>query len=465
MRLVSPWRSFRSRTLWAVLGTAFLIWALWALYLLIATQRDSSSLVDESIERLALQVMRALPRAVLTPGDTRTFDVTEATSSPSPVDDIHYQVWTASTSERRLLSRSKIAPEQPLNPSFEHGFARSTVNGQRWRVYTIADDTKAVLLQLGHSETELLASAVEEIGAQSRALLLLLLPTMLVLVAVSAWTMRPLRRLQAAVNRRDPSDESPLPIADLPQEVVPLVTTFNEMLERAKRTRESQQRFIADAAHELRTPLASLRLQAQVAVRMPDASQRQAALARLMLGIDRTTRVAEQLIDMSRVMQARPDSGTIILTAQFLGPMVEQVLLACRELAQRRCIRVQVLGGVASAPAVQAHAELMWVALRNVIDNALRYAPVGTAVLIDATTLAKGVELSVTDDGPGLTQTQREQALEPFVRLADSGAETGSGLGLSIVQRACQVQGIALRLSEAPSGRGLKVSLTMRRDG
>jgi signal transduction histidine kinase len=268
--------------------------------------------------------------------------------------------------------------------------------------------------------------------------------------------------LRDAVARRSHDYDSPLPEADLPSEVVPLVKAFNDVLLRATQAREAQQRFIGDAAHELRTPLAALRVQAQVAQRLRDEPTRQQALQRLVEGIDRMTRVAEQLLDLARMDSLRGDDAALQPGSVDIREVASHTARGCLVLAERRRVQLDVRPSAADPP-LQVHgdAELLGIALRNVIDNALRYTPAGGRVQIESARVGQTVQLSVTDSGPGLDAQQREQALAPFVRLTPRGDEVGSGLGLSIVQRVCTLQNVVFELLPAPVGAGLQARFTL----
>jgi two-component system, OmpR family, sensor kinase len=303
---------------------------------------------------------------------------------------------------------------------------------------------------LAQRQSYVLAGALEGLYG----LLFLMLPMTLGLVAVSWWTTAPLRRLQRNVEARAAEDVRPLPDDDLPRETVPLVRAFNAMLERAAQAREAQQRFIADAAHELRTPMAALRVQAQVVLRADNDAERNETLQELIAGIDRNTRMAEQLLELARVDSRQLHAGVNLATFD-LRELAEAAVQQTRSLAARRQVAVHC----GFEPAlVRSDPAMLGVAVRNLLDNAIRYSPPGSRVELTTATAGAGVSLCVQDQGPGLSPEEVQRALEPFVRLTN-GHETGSGLGLSIVKRVCTLLGHRLLLRSPAMGGGLHASI------
>lgn len=455
----SWWRSFQARSVVASLVVSLSVWGGFSLWTWYEAGNERSRRYDAELKASAETVIRAFPKALVTNGEPTTFDVTGTSGVWASTTEFNYQVWT---SDRRLVSRAASTPAQALNPNFAPGFSNATIDGNMWRAYTASDSSGAIQVQTGMNMMQRRELAMFEMTEGLTGLLLLLVPLTLGLLAAGAWTARPLRRLRDAVARRSHDDDSPLPEAGLPSEAVLLVKAFNEVLLRSTQAREAQQRFVGDAAHELRTPLAALRVQAQVALRLLDEPQRKQALARLVEGIDRTTRVAEQLLDLARMDSLRGDEVALQPGSVDIGEVASHTARGCLVLAERRRVQLDVRHAAAGPPLrAQGNAELLGIALRNVIDNALRYTPEGGCVQIESTRVGQKVQLSVTDSGPGLDVQQRAQALAPFVRLASDDGEAGSGLGLSIVQRVCALQNIVFELLPAPSGTGLQARFTL----
>ena len=369
-------------------------------------------------------------------------------------NEFNFQVWTR---DRRLVGRSTTTPSEPLNPDFDTGFSTNRIQGMGWRVYSLSDASGEVQVQVAWSVEQAQAGVAQEARAALFDLLWLLPVLALCLLAVGMWTARPLRHLRDSVVRRGLDDHTALSATGLPSEAVPLVNAFNEMLRRAAQAREAQRRFIGDAAHELRTPLAALRVQAQVAMRTRNVAQRDAALARLVEGIDRTSRVTEQLLDLARMDNLQAEALPAREEPVNLALLVASTVDGSRGLAERRRIQVHTQVEPVS---VNGDSELLGIALRNVLDNALRYSPPDGGVDVVVTQQATAVRLSVIDGGCGLSAEERRHALQAFVRLGN-GDEYGSGLGLSIVQRVSKLLNIGFELLDAPSGRGLEARFTL----
>jgi two-component system, OmpR family, sensor histidine kinase QseC len=443
------WHSFRGRAVASIVSTCLLVWLGSLAYMFWDAGRERSELFDVELKDTAAVVVKAMPTGLADQSLTANFKL------PSGVADgpeFNYQLWTR---ERRLVSRTETAPTEPMNPSFEPGFRSHNVNGQTWLSYSLNDESNAIQVQVGH-HVDQRRSEVKFLAVESLINLGVLLAALCVaLTAALLWTARPLKQLRQEVEARAAQDASTLRSEGMPSEVQPLILAFNSLLARAEAARVAQQRFVADAAHELRTPLAALRLQAQVALRAQPGADQQVALERIQQGIDRSTRVAEQLLELARMDSLGP---AIPRQAVVLAALGEDLLAASANLAARRGLSLR-----ATLPdaRVMSHPALLHTAMRNLLDNALRYSPPGSVVTLGAEQLEGGRWcLSVQDAGPGLSAQERELALQPFLRL-HAGDEMGSGLGLAIVQRVALLLGARLQLMPADPAPGLKVTLQL----
>ena len=241
----------------------------------------------------------------------------------------------------------------------------------------------------------------------------------------------PLTRLRETIEARDPADLSLIDTRRLPEEIEPLIDAFNNMLDRMKRNVDSQHRFIADAAHQMRTPLAGLKMQAQLAARETDPQQLRQSLQQIATSVDRATRLVTQLLTLARteaVDQQQPKLPLDI--AALLRDVVEDAILRAHE-------REIDLGFEASGPAgtamVLGNAFLLREMLTNLVDNALRYTPRGGRVTCRVVQHEQRVMLEIEDNGIGITEEQAELVFERFYRVDDATTE-GSGLGLAIVR-------------------------------
>ena len=282
-------------------------------------------------------------------------------------------------------------------------------------------------------------------------------------------SLRPLARVARQVGEQDATGLTPLPATGLPEEVAPLVTALNALLDRLGGAWAGQRAFVADAAHELRSPLTALKLQAQVLRRLgqtgaPDAENPaenaaqiqafQAALAALTAGVDRASRLVEQLLALARTEPGAPQPAPQPVA---LAALLRQVLAdSAAPLAASR--GSQVMLSADDSLAVPGDAAELQVLVRNLVDNALRYSPPGGTLQLTLAASPAGPLLTVDDSGPGIPEAERERVFERFVRGAASAETTGSGLGLAIARSIARRHGARLELARSPLG-GLRVSL------
>lgn len=330
---------------------------------------------------------------------------------------------------------------QTLDPGFS-----SVESGEGpWRVYTHVVPEGVV--QVGQPE------AVREALARDLALnivlpLLLLVPVFALIVL---WVLRrglaPLEHTSRSVSDRDASRLDPLPTGPVPRELLPLVGQINALLARLAGSLEAQRRFIADAAHELRSPVGALALQAQLAERTQDAAARQAAFAELGRGIERTERLVQQLLDLARLEPGVPAAGNAPIDVARLAREV------VGEFAAQADTRGIDLGAEAGEPArLAGNAAELRSLLANLVDNALRYAPRDSQVTVKVRNDGAAVEIEVVDAGPGIPAAQRSRVLQRFQRL-QGDATSGSGLGLAIVRAIVERHRGEIVLAEAQPGR------------
>lgn len=292
-----------------------------------------------------------------------------------------------------------------------------------------------------------------EIAQQLLKPMLFALPALaLLLVIAIGFALAPLHRLARDVAARTPDRLDPLPTESLPTEVAPLVTRLNSLFADIMRALENERRFTADAAHELRTPLAALKAQAQVALASVDAAERQRALTQILVGCDRATHLVVQLLTLARLDADTPHP----MQELALRPIAEEVLaMSAGEAIEHRCDLVLHDGDAH----VRGDALLLQVLLRNLVDNALRHGG-GTQIDVSITRNGDGAVLTVSDNGRGIARDEHSLVQQRFYRSTstDSGEDTaGSGLGLSIVRRIIELHGGTLNLDTPDSGKGVSL--------
>ncbi|TRZ98081.1 MAG: histidine kinase [Rhodocyclaceae bacterium] len=289
-----------------------------------------------------------------------------------------------------------------------------------------------------------------EIAGQLLKPMLFALPALAVLLVIAiGLALTPLRRLARDVAARTPDRLDPLPTESLPTEVAPLVTRLNSLFADIIRALENERRFTADAAHELRTPLAALKAQAQVALASVETTERRHALTQILAGCDRTTHLVAQLLTLARLDADAPQQMHDIA----LRPIAEEVLaMSAGEAIAHRCDLVLHDGNAH----VRGDAMLLQVLLRNLVDNALRHGG-GTQIEVSITEHENSAVLTVSDNGRGIAADERSQVQQRFYRSvsASSGEDAaGSGLGLSIVSRITELHGGTLNIDSPDSGKG-----------
>lgn len=431
--------SLRTRLLAGVLATIGLL----GLAALLASYRQARHELDELLDAHLAQAAALL---VARSDD----DLHELARGHLPAADAEkprlvLQLWVGD----RLQLHSSDAPEQRLAAASD-GFSTSTIAGVRWRVYSSVQADGSILQ---------LAEPVAQREHLARAVLWRLgwpLWLALPLIGIGVWIaigrgLRPLQRLATAVAARAPLDDTPLPASGAPREILPLVQRLDALFSRTAASVARERQFTGDASHELRTPIAAIRTQAQVARGARDPAERDAALAHVMAGCDRAARVVEQLLALSRLDADAWPAGTCAI-----APVARAVMDELERSAASH--RVQLLLDVADdALQVPLDADLLRMALRNVVENAIRYGRAGGRVKISARHADGAVRIDVDDDGPGIEPSSREAVLQRFHRLAGQ-ARSGAGLGLAIVGRIARVSGARLDLGESDDG-GLRVSL------
>lgn len=360
---------------------------------------------------------------------------------------IRVQVWESG--ELRFDSRPAMSLPRQAAP----GFGSYRHDGQQLRSYLALRGARAV--QVSEDLGERLEAAWEVAWA-SLGPVLGLIPLLALLVWFGVgYGMRPLRRVTTAIGERRADSLQPLPAADLPREIRPLVEELNDLLRRLGQALESQRKFVADAAHELRTPLTAVRLQSQLLERAAGEEDRQQALQQIRASVDRAAHLVQQLLTLARLA---PEATAAPATVD-VGALASEVVAEYAPLALRAGLD---LGLAECAPAaVAGEAESLRVMLGNLVDNALRYTPRGGQIDVSVAAGAE-VTVTVTDSGPGIPAADRERVFDRFYRRLGSGVD-GSGLGLAIVREVVARHGGSVTLGEPEAGSGLRVEVRLPR--
>ncbi|MCA1857013.1 sensor histidine kinase N-terminal domain-containing protein [Massilia oculi] len=442
--------SLRRRLLAAILGASAVLWLASLGTLTAIAWQETGEVFDDALEESAYMLLAAGgeldARGLLAPLPPPAQDRVRRV-------DMQYQLVEAG----RVVQRSADAPARPFVAGFgdDHGFADLRLDGERWRVFVVRDAARGFEVQVGQRAAKRL-DILEELA---EALWLPVLGFLLLLALVCWWltgrVLAPLRRTAAALAAQTPDDLAPVATDGQPRELLPIVGALNGVLARLDAALQAERRFTADAAHELRTPLAGLHMHVQLLQRQHPALA--ASFGRLRQDVGRLAALVDSLLTLARLdplARAQLASGELAL-----APLFAELAAEFADEAARRGIVLDAALAPQGTPAtVRGDAQMLGIALRNLVGNALRYCPAGSRVELRAGTRAGKAWISVCDDGPGVDAASMARLTERFFRVLGQ-EEGGSGLGLSIVRRIAELHGIALRFGPGLGGRGLGVTL------
>lgn len=352
----------------------------------------------------------------------------------------------------RLVLRSANAPLQPMAKGIhsEAGFSNVRIDNAEWRVFAVREPATGLQVYVG----EQTKSRNAILWAVLRSTLWPLVAALPLLVFAVWWAMRrglsPMRRLGRSLVERRPDALDRVHLDDAPSEMVPMVDALNALFQRIETLLDSERRFTADAAHELRTPIAAIRAHAQVALYATDDAQRRSALQNTLDGCDRATRLVQQMLTLSRLeANAMPDEVTLDLQAVVRREMAD---MAPRALHKNQSMELK------DGPALMVKGDeaLLAVLVRNLLDNAIRYSPPHARIQVQTAQDAGGIQLRVEDSGPGLPAADLERLGERFFRPLGT-LESGSGLGLSIALRIAKAHRMEIGMGRSETLGGLAV--------
>jgi len=440
--------SLQRRLLLYLLICAPLVWGVALYFSIHSARKEVDELFDAEIVRLARQVQATLrqdspPVPAAAPTPPPRVDAGEA-----DVADLAVAVWN---DRGQIALADREGADLPYRPQAS-GFVDRVLKGQAWRIYYLQSVDGRWLVAAGQRTYER-DELVYGLTLAQAIPWLLVLP---VLMVVMAWAVRralaPMRQLTDELAARDAHDLRAVPDAQAPAELKPLMAALNGLFARTEELMLRERRFMADAAHELRTPLAVLSAQWDVVRRSAGEVERREAEDKLGAGIERMRRLVTQMLLLSRV-----ESGTAPLQAEVAWPaVVEQAMSDCLSLAERRGVEL-----ACEWPAEGTHPlpllgdeHLLAALLRNLLDNAIRYSPAGGTVILRFS----ATQMEVDNDGEPVPADQLARLGERFYRPVGQ-AEAGSGLGLSIVRRIADLHGLDVSLGSAEGGRGMRVVL------
>jgi two-component system, OmpR family, sensor histidine kinase QseC len=355
----------------------------------------------------------------------------------------------------RLLFAAPGSPAQGLGPPVP-GFSWVPHGDNRWRVYTLADTRGGLWIQAAQ-RADIREELAREIAVDLLLHSLLTVPLLaLTIPLIVAAAFKPVRRIAAELDRRDPSSLKPVDAEKAPAEIRGMVHALNSLFHRLSVAFAAERRFTADAAHELRTPVAGLLVNADNALRAGDEQARRASVQRVAEGARRMQRLVEQLLTLSRL---DPDAGLGEWQSVDFASVVTDELSQFDTAARERGVALELQKQGRST--CTGNPTMLGVLVRNLLDNALRHTPAGGKVSVSVRGDGNEIELVVADTGPGIPPALRDRVTERFYRLAGEASE-GTGLGLSIVARIAEIHGAELHIGDAGGPEGTGVGLRVR---
>ena len=434
-----PAPSLRARLTGALLLAVLAFAALQAAVTYRTARAETEALFDAQMQRIALSLSGSLGAGALS-------DDAPAAETPAAREMI-IQIWRADGVMLYRSPQGRLLPPQTVI-----GFSDTVAGGEPYRIYALRTATQVVQVA---QQTEARGRMAGQLALRAVLPVALLAPVLMLIVWwVVGRAIGPIERVRRQVAARRPDDLAPLPTAGLPAEVRPLVGEMNGLLTRLSAAWDALTHFTADAAHELRSPLAALRLQAQSLQRAPDDATRAIATERLLAGIDRATRLVEQLLALARQEAAGEGAELVSLD---LTALARNALADAEPEAARHAIAL-TLDAPTAHVVLRADEAALAVLLRNLLGNALRHTPPGGQVRVGVREEASVIDLTVEDSGPGIAPDERARVQDRFYRVPGTPGH-GSGLGLAIVRAIAERHGAALTLDASPTLGGLRVML------
>jgi two-component system, OmpR family, sensor histidine kinase QseC len=443
--------SMRAKLLLILLLTTGAVWLSAAAWIYWSTQarveqvldarlREAARMVDSLITDHRIEIASAAEAI-------QGLDVERIADEPYS-HQLSCQIWSLAGT---LVGRSEAAPRERLASS-DDGFSQSTVDGETWRVYTVLNVDRGVQVMVGDN-LQVRRSLVNDVMTGTLLPMTLVLPIAGLLIWLSVQRgMRPLDSMAGLLGQRHADDLRPVDLPDAPGELRPALDAINGLFGRVAGAREREKSFTAFAAHELKTPLAGLKTQAQIALASDDAGIRRHALEQIAVGVDRSSRLVRQLLDLAA---ADANEDQKINSSVDAAAIIRDGIQSVENIAARCDVTIDVRG--AADGVIACDRALATTALRNIVENGVLHSPAGGKVQIAISPSRQDVRFEVIDGGPGMSGEDLAHACERFYRGASRDA-AGSGLGLAIVDTIMRRVGGRLTLANEKGG-GFRATL------
>jgi two-component system sensor histidine kinase QseC len=425
--------SIRVRLFAILLITTGALWLCASVWIYGSTQRHLERVLDARLAEAARMVSSLLTDHQIDPAAAakavHNSSDNDFEFSPSTyARQLSCQIWSL---QGQLVGRSESAPATSL-ASHRSGFAETEIDGVPWRVFAVVNEKLGVRVLVGDS-----IAMRERLVSDMVKGLLLPAVTILPLLAVMIWLsvgrgLSPLDRLARVLSKRRDTELHPLPEGSVAKEITPMISALNGLFNRVAEARQRERDFTAYAAHELKTPLAGLKTQAQIAIMAQDRAIQEKALGQIVNSVDRTSRMVRQLIDMAAVDTSEEGQEKERVDVDRL---VREIALELEPKAESRNVSVDCTHA-ASGSILDTDRILLRLAIRNVLENAIQHTLPQTVITAATRCIDEEVSILVTDRGPGIPPEEHRRVTERFYRSAS--VASGSGLGLSIVDMAVQ---------------------------
>lgn len=439
--------SLRTRLSLVLLLATGVIWCCAAVWIYVESKTEIERVLDTRLQEAARMVTSIATRASPTDVDGRMSESAEVPSA-SYERQLSCQIWSF---DGKLLAKSTEAPSERLSDSQE-GFSDRIVGKEPWRVFTVEDRDKGLRVMVGDSLT-LRRRLVTDLLTGLMLPMILILP----LLALAIWAaigkgLRPIGVLTAELGGRGVDDMKPLEVGRTPSEIKPLVEELNALFGAVDAARRHERELTAFAAHELRTPLAGLKTQAQIAIATTDEMVRGQALRQLVVSIDRTSRLIQQMLTTARL---DADAEAACTDRVELRRLVDEIVAA--HPSGRREIAIDF---TSCNPSIETNREMLGLALRNLYENAIQHAPEGSSVAWLCRRDGDELLLVLEDGGAGIPEDELPLVVKRFYR-GRRKSDVGSGLGLAITELALKRIGGNLALTNRTDGSGLRAEVRL----
>ena len=368
--------------------------------------------------------------------------------------NLEFQIWS---SDKKLILHSQHALKMPFSDG-SVGLTTRWINGHTWRVSTGYNRSNHLTIMVAE-RANYRQQLENRLTQDSVVVMLITYPFLGFLIWVIVGRgLDTLRRVAKEVHQRAPTYLEPVDLESVPSEIEPLVSELNSLFGRLQAAFEREKRFTADAAHELKTPLAALSTQTQVALRAATETEKKEALLKVLSGVQRSTHVVQQLLTLSRM---EPEAGLKDPTTIHLAKQAADIAAMLAPEAIKKNIELELLAPESKAIII-GNTTAIDILLRNLLDNAIRYSPPNSFVSIDIQEDENHVILIVRDNGPGIPENLRKRVFERFYRVIGNNAP-GSGLGLSIVQQIATLHHAEIELHTPVEGKGVEFRIVFPR--